>query len=174
MPKVKKTCQRCGEEFEVPQCRKNTAKYCSLKCSPNGFTKGHKFRNTGRTRYKKGHISWSKLHPNLMPKGVRNYMWKGGKQIDKTGYILILNRNHPFCNKAGYIREHRLVVESQLNRYLSPEEKVHHLGEKDDNRPQMLIAFVNDSAHQRFHHNEKNVKQNEIIFDGRLLESNNL
>ena len=66
--------------------------------------------------------------------------------------------------------EHRLVVERHLGRSLTKKvEVVHHLGEKDDNRPQMLMAFTSNSAHLRFHHNPKNVKPKEIIFDGRKL-----
>jgi hypothetical protein len=26
-------CRECGKEFKVPQCRKETAKYCSTKCA---------------------------------------------------------------------------------------------------------------------------------------------
>jgi hypothetical protein len=50
-----------------------------------------------------------------------------------------------------------------------PEEKVHHLGAKDDNRPQMLMAFVSDSAHKRFEKNGQ-VKSGEIIFDSRKFQ----
>lgn len=65
--------------------------------------------------------------------------------------------------------EHRLVVEKQIGRYLTIEETIHHIGEKNDNRPHMLMCFVNPSAHQRFHHNPTTIEAADIVFDGRKL-----
>jgi len=118
--------------------------------------------------FKKGHIPWSKLHPELMPRGKNNSNWKNGR-FKHNGYIFILMPEHPFCNSQGYIREHRLVVEKQIGRHLLPEESCHHLDEKTDNRPHMLMAFKNESTHQRFHKDPNSVKPSEIIFDGRQL-----
>ena len=101
--------------------------------------------------------------------GEKNPNWKDGRKLHK-GYILILCRNHPFANSAGYVREHRLVIEKMLGRYLKPNETPHHLGKKTNNHPRMLMAFTSHSAHIRFHYNPNNVKLSEIIFDGRKLE----
>src|SRR5690349_3099448 len=35
--------------------------------------------------------------------------WKGGRTRDKDGYLLVLTPRHPWANRAGYVREHRLV-----------------------------------------------------------------
>jgi uncharacterized protein (DUF1330 family) len=99
--------------------------------------------------------------------GEKHSCWKGGKTINR-GYISIFQPNHPF-NHNHYVRKHRLVVEQQIGRYLQRGEVVHHLGKKTDNRPKMLIAFINNSAHKRFHNNPNNVKPEEIIFDGRII-----
>ena len=64
------------------------------------------------------------------PTGSRNGSWKGGRQVDVDGYILLKCPDHPFANSHGYVREHRLVMEAHLGRYLQPFEVVHH---KDDN-----------------------------------------
>jgi uncharacterized protein (DUF1330 family) len=103
--------------------------------------------------------------------GKHNSRWKGGKRKTGNGYIEILNHAHPYANEEGYIAEHRIVIEKIIGRYLLTTEVVHHLGEKDDNRPQMLMAFINHSAHKRFENNPKNIKAEEIIFDGRLFIS---
>src|SRR3990167_11065751 len=64
----------------------------------------------------------------------KNYFWKGGRIVDKSGYILLKNNEHPFCNSGGYVREHRLVMEKHLGRYLQPKEVVHHENEiRNDN-----------------------------------------
>jgi len=99
----------------------------------------------------------------------KHWNWQGGKIIDKNRYVLIKKSDHPYCNSQGYIREHRLVVEKIIGRYLLPNEKCHHLGAKDDNRSQMLMAFINDGVHKRFEKTGK-VKFSEIIFDGRKLD----
>ena len=50
-----------------------------------------------------------------------------------------------------------------------PKERVHHLNKiRDDNRPENLMAFINESIHDRF---EKGgvINSVENIFDGRKL-----
>ena len=124
------------------------------------FIKG--FSGSPKTQFKRGH----KILPCLGKFGKNHPRWKGGKTVNTQGYILILKPNHPFCGNSGYVREHRLVVEKQIGRYLLPKEKCHHLGKRKDNRLCMLMVFVNHSAHVRFERGGK-VKKSEIIFDGR-------
>ncbi len=84
--------------------------------------------------------------------GKESPRWKGGKRIHKNGYIEIKSDGHPFANYENYVYEHRLVMEKKLGRYLKPEERTHHLnGIKDDNRPENLKYFPNESKHQKFH-----------------------
>lgn len=98
-----------------------------------------------------------------------HWNWKGGRIKNYAGYVYILDREHPYCDHHGYVREHRLVVERQICKHLKPEEVVHHRGKKSDNRPHMLMAFINEDIHKKFHKNPALVKPKEIIFDGRLL-----
>ena len=78
----------------------------------------------------------------------KNHFWKGGRVVDKGGYILIKNNQHPFCSACGYVREHRLVMENHLKRYLTPKEVVHHInGVRDDNRVENLILFQTNGQH---------------------------
>lgn len=57
------------------------------------------------------------------------------KIIDKDGYVLIYNPSHQFCDKNGYVREHRLKIEKKIGRLLTKEEIVDHKnGVKNDNR----------------------------------------
>ena len=94
-----------------------------------------------------------------------------GKTKDSRGYILIHKPEHPFCNHQKYVRESRLIVESQIGRYLKPEEVCHHTNRnKQDNRPENLMAFTSNSAHIKFHYHPENVKPEEIVFDGRKLK----
>jgi len=80
-----------------------------------------------------------------------SHNWKGGK-IESGGYIFIKKSEHPYCNYGGYVREHRLVMEKELGRYLEPQEVVHHInGDKLDNRIENLKLCKNESEHQDLH-----------------------
>ena len=102
--------------------------------------------------------------------GNNHPAFKSGRKKTTNGYVLIYKPEHPFRDNKNYVLEHRFIVEQQIGRYLLSEEECHHSNKiKDDNRPKNLMAFINHSAHLRFHNNPNNVKLEEIIFDGRKL-----
>ena len=100
--------------------------------------------------------------------GKNSPSWRGGRTISGDGYVLIKNLKHPYSDKNNYIREHRLIIEMCLGRYLKLTEVVHHINEiRHDNRIKNLILFISNSAHCKFHRNPNNIKPEEILFDGR-------
>ena len=142
-----------------------------------GFKKGV-YRGYG---FKKGHIPitpFKKGQPKpknayVFPKGENNPAWKGGRKKDMRGYILILKHSHPFADKKGYILEHRFIVEKMLGHYLKQKEIVHHINKvKGDNRPENLMAFSRQYAHNKFAMVQEGMKEGEIIFDGRNFTHN--
>lgn len=87
--------------------------------------------------------------------GSNNPRWKGGVKIHAFGYRLIVQRDHPRVDKQGYVREHRLVMEKHLGRYLLPSEDVHHInGNKQDNRIQNLELVSDRATHLKLHHRD--------------------
>lgn len=74
------------------------------------------------------------------------------------GYIITHNRykmlhcpEHPKCDSKGYVREHILVVERLLGRYLQDGEIVHHQNEDtSDNRLENLVVTTR-AEHIRLH-----------------------
>lgn len=76
-----------------------------------------------------------------LPKGPTHYNWKGGKSINSQGYMMVKCKGHPRA-KVSYryrVREHILVMEKHLGRYLTKDEAVHHInGVKTDNRIENL------------------------------------
>ena len=76
-----------------------------------------------------------------------NNNWKGGHYKDRYGYIQVLSNSHPSI-VGRYIREHRLVMEKHLGRYLTPLEIVHHIdGDKQNNKIENLQLLKNNSEH---------------------------
>jgi hypothetical protein len=79
---------------------------------------------------------------------ARNGRWMGGRVIDKDGYALLKRPDHPRRNRHDYVREHRLVMEEKLGRYLEPGEVVHHKdGDKLNNHPDNLELFRRNADH---------------------------
>lgn len=102
-------------------------------------------------------------------KGKASIAWKGGRH-KQLGYIMIYKPNHPFSDHRGYIREHRFIVEKIIGRFLKPREHCHHINRiRDDNRPENLMAFKTKSDHVSFDKWEKDIPDDRIVFDGRLL-----
>lgn len=81
--------------------------------------------------------------------GSNHPMWRGGRQIDKGGYVLVYKPEHPHCSSGGYVREHRLVMEEMIGRYLTPTEVVHHKNDiTSDNRPSNLQLYSSNREHK--------------------------
>jgi hypothetical protein len=106
--------------------------------------------STSNTKFKKGHIPWSKTHGYLC-RGEKSGFWKGGKIKKKTGYIMIRNQDHPLADSTGYVLEHRIVMENKLGRPLKKGEVIHHINHnRSDNRPENLLLFSSNSEHRIF------------------------
>jgi hypothetical protein len=94
-----------------------------------------------------------------------------GKSVNPKGYVLLFIPEHPQAN-AGYVFEHRFLIEKIIGRFLKTEEPVHHIdSDRANNILHNLIAFVSNAAHQTFHKAPLKVKPEQIILDGRNLLS---
>jgi hypothetical protein len=82
--------------------------------------------------------------------GKNNPSWKGGRMLDKHGYVLLLMPEHPHADRHGYVREHRIVMEKTLGRLLDRKEVVHHIdGNRGNNAPENLGLFATNADHLR-------------------------
>ena len=112
-------CERCGGDFLHPhfqsRANKKRGKFCSRDCASKQLG-GHRNK-----------------------RGAQSHCWRGGKHVVRGGYIEVYAPEHPLARGKKYVREHRLVMEKHLGRYLQPYEQVHHRnGVKNDNRLENL------------------------------------
>lgn len=99
----------------------------------------------------KGREPWNKGKKCPETSMEKNGSWKGGRVL-RTGYYSIKIPTHPQADKQGYVKEHRLIMENHLGRYLMKSEVVHHKN-KDikDNRIENLELFSSNSKHMKYH-----------------------
>ena len=72
-----------------------------------------------------------------------------------SGYRMIRKPEHPFSDSKGYVREHRLVMEDYLGRYLEEDECIHHIdGNKSNNSIENLELMLIEE-HVKLHHTGK-------------------
>lgn len=123
--KEKSFCLKCGKDIKLKQYKncngKYNKKYCSKKCY-HKYSRGEK-------------------HPS----------WKGGEYLDSAGYKYVYSPNHPNKNKMGYVKESRLVVEKSLGRYLTKDEKVHHINRITSCNEISNLSVMSASEHNRLH-----------------------
>ncbi len=92
-----------------------------------------------------------------LTKGEKNYFWNGGKYQGNDGYIHKYTPDHPYCDNIGYVKEHRLVIEKHLKRYLTKKEVVHHKNRiRNDNKLKNLLLFSDNKEHMNYHYKKSN------------------
>ncbi len=134
-------CQTCKIEFKVykSELKYRKRKFCSKKCSGQS--------QIGRK------VTWHRMGPLPQIQGKNHYNWSGGRVKTTDGYIAIYFPKHPYATKPrGYVREHRLVMEQSLGRYLDPKEVIHHIDrDRTNNELSNLLLLPNEDAHRRVH-----------------------
>jgi len=141
-PKLKDLLPQ-SEFSELVQARKTLQEICDIVEQRSGhrYSTGaaSKLARTYGVQLPRGGPRSGELH-----KG-----WKGGRILNKDGYVELYRPGHPNAKKhTRYMLEHRLVMEEKLGRFLKDGEVVHHKnGVKTDNRPENLELFQSNALH---------------------------
>ena len=135
----------------------NTGKH-QCKCGCGGHIKvlkSHKY--SGIPKFIHGHHAKyknpmeGKKHSEQFKASRRrdgNPNWHGGKSIDYSGYVRVLDAMHPLADIKGYVKEH-ILVWVNANGAIPTGSVIHHKnGEKDDNRLENL-EMMTASEHNR-------------------------
>ena len=95
-----------------------------------------------------------------IPRNPRPSKKKKPKKIDTfhkgyiitwNGYKMIYKPEHPHSDGKGYIREHILVMEKHLGRYLTEDEIVHHIDENKLNNDISNLRLMTKYEHKCYH-----------------------
>ena len=136
---VTKICETCRNEFQIPECRREKAKYCSKKCCTLQVEKVCNFcdKKFKVHKYREKTAKYcSKSCAGKDRPMEQNTNWKGGRSLMKNGYIRIRVN-------GIYVYEHRHIMEKILGRKLKRKESVHHINKKRiDNRPENFRLMV--------------------------------
>lgn len=84
------------------------------------------------------------------PRGARNPDWRGGRSVDRDGYVTVPCPKGFFGRRVGRIAEHRLVMARAIGRPLQRNEVVDHIdGLTLHNAPENLRLFATNGDHLR-------------------------
>jgi hypothetical protein len=140
MKTIKLVCKQCGKTFlkslsiyKNDLKKVNAGKFCSREC----YHKSPESRPA--TRMKREKSKW----------------WKGGRIFERGYKLVLVDKEHPYGIAKGggekYIREHRLIMEKHLGRYLKKNEVVHHIDGDRKNNELKNLKLMTTSEHARDH-----------------------
>lgn len=147
----------CGNPTRLAQ--RTREEFGHVKNEPMRFLPGHNMR-LPEARQQRANMMAGYTHSDATRKkmaaaprasGAEHPGWKGGRLVDRHGYVWIYAPEHPAARTKKYVAEHRLVMEQTIGRYLLADEEVHHRnGVRDDNLPENL-TLMRKREHSAFH-----------------------
>ncbi len=161
-------CQECGKEYEIKASQAHDSRYCGEACQDSAFGKrmhekadpanmvtftceacGSEKTIPASWARKDGSRFCSRPCAQTGQTGDKSSAWKGGRYIDKDGYV------HIYQGSRHYPAEHRVIAEKELGVTLTPDIHIHHDNrERSDNQASNLVPLP-ASDHTRLHALEK-------------------
>lgn len=90
-------------------------------------------------------------------RGEQSPHWQGGRIVNAQGYVLVKAHDHPKANAANgyYVREHVLVAEAELGRYLTDDEVVHHVDHDRQHNAWSNLLVLTKAEHDQHHADDR-------------------
>jgi len=187
---IKKKCEHCKKEFEVPDYieKYKARRFCSKKCADKIylFKKGHSVSDLVKekvSKANKGRIPWMKgltketdkrlKRMGEMIAGENHPRWKGGRIKSKRGYVIAYAPSHPFAKykNGAYLLEHRLIYEEYLRRNDPRSKFLIKLGDQLYLRQECVVHHKNGVLWDNRPANLKGYENNkEHLGDGKHVE----
>ena len=159
--KSERKCKRCGKILTF-KLRGNRRKFCSVECRQKWWIEhnkerikficeccGKEFGRPRRVNAKGEKIRFCSR--SCANKSTRLPLIKQKTRHKTKGYISIWKPEHP-NNVGGRVREHILVMEKMIGRYLRKGELVHHINYlEDDNSEENLFLCYTYKEHDKIH-----------------------
>lgn len=153
------SCTRCGMLKADVENRKNQAQYSRKRSLVVQKANDAPLCACGcgkRTTYitnscaSRGHIrgEYRQFILGHSAKGDRNTKWKGGRRDHQKKYTLVLAHGHPHEDRAGYVREHILIVVKALGHPLPEGVVIHHHDRDGKNNANTNLVVCQD---QKYH-----------------------
>jgi len=121
------------------------------ECGCGKPTPLYKQNNKARGQIKGQHMKVCPWHRKGL-KGPNHPNWLGGLRLTGSGYIEVLQREHPRAGSSGYVRSHLLLAERALGKPVVPPMQVHHVNFcRDDNRPGNIVLCQDQAYHRLLH-----------------------
>ena len=193
-PVVKITCENCGKEAQIYTRKQLSAKhhFCSKKCFGEWQKRqnlncicpicGQKFHlkpsalkklklkaccsKECNRKYRSLYMSGSGNHQYGL-KGDKNASFKGQEIVRKNNHqydIMVYQPEHPYANKNGRVKKHRLIVELNYRKfdckyfalidgryYLKKQYVIHHIDGNHDNNDLGNLKIVTVMEHRHLH-----------------------
>lgn len=137
---VERICKQCAKRFRTYPSKVKLGRgiYCSKVCSNMNTLIIPGQRLSENTEFKKGEKHpWHKGHTFIRSRKGCN------------PYRLIYSPDHPNKDSRGYVREHRLIVEKHIKRYLHKDEIVHHVDGNTLNNDITNLQVMSKKEHDR-------------------------
>lgn len=154
-------CENCGKQLKTYKNRPN--RYCSMSCATSARnrtdanpSKHRDLSGANNPMFGNGHLTAGANNGMYGRTKEQSPAWHGGRKVRADGYIQIYAPDHPSVTaNYPYVLEHRLVMEQHIERYLLPEEVVHHKDKNPSNNDiSNLELFSNQSEHISKAHKE--------------------
>lgn len=123
-----------------------------IECEKKTYVEISEILGCHRTTIERAAKNWGLKTSRTGPRSCDGHRqkWAGGRQVDKHGYILVFAPLHPQASIGGYVREHRLLIEVILGRYLHEKEVVDHIDNHPwHNWPDNLRIYASNADHLR-------------------------